>query len=102
MTDKPSGKDPEGRPKLRMTFAEGQLQGNYANLAMAGHSTTEFVLDFAFVPPGMPEARVLSRILMNPAIAKRFSRALVENLRRYEDRFGEIDISLGGPEPTLH
>ena len=59
MTDKPPGRDPDGRPKLRMTFAEGQVQGSYANLAMVGHGATEFALDFAFVPPGLPEARVV-------------------------------------------
>jgi hypothetical protein len=89
-------------PKLRLTFADGQINGSYCNLAIASHAATEFVLDFAFVPPGLREARVLARALMNPVNAKRFARALNENIRRYELRFGEIDVNLGGPEPTLH
>jgi len=99
--DDPRGQNPEP-PKLRLNFADGQIDGNYCNLAMASHTATEFVLDFAFVPPGLREARVLARVLMNPVNAKRFARALNENLRRYEVRFGEIDVNLGGPEPTLH
>jgi hypothetical protein len=99
--DDPKGPSPEPA-KLRLTFAEGQINGSYCNLAMATHTATEFVLDFAFVPPGMREASVLARALMNPVNAKRFARALNENLRRYEARFGEIDVNLGGPESTMH
>ena len=88
--------------KLRLTFADGQVQGAYVNLALTTHGPTEFVLDFAFVPPGLREAKILSRVLMNPVNAKRLVKALSENVGRYEKRFGEIDIKLGGPEPTLH
>lgn len=89
-------------PKLRLSFAEGQVEGKYVNLAMTSHSPTEFVLDFAFVPPRAREAKVLSRVLVNPVNAKRFSKALLENIRHYEERFGEIDVNLGGPVPTIH
>jgi hypothetical protein len=92
---------PAEAPKLRLTFADGQVNGHYCNLAMATHTATEFLLDFAFVPPGLRDAQVLARVLMNPVNAKRFARALNENLRRYEVRFGEIDTDLGGPE-SLH
>ncbi len=100
MADDKAGSKPD-RPKLRVTFADGQVQGSYCNLSMASHAATEFVLDFAFVPPGLRDAKVLARVLMNPINAKRFARALSENLRRYEIRFGEINTDLG-PEPTLH
>jgi len=88
--------------KLRIKFDEGQVNGKYVNLAMATHSPTEFILDFAFVPPAMSEAKVLSRVVLNPVNAKRFAKALNDNIARYEKRFGEIDVSIGGPEPTLH
>lgn len=100
MSDQPP--KPKPKPKLRVTFAEGQMQGNYVNLAMVAHTPTEFVADFAFVPPGVPEAKVASRIIMNPVNAKRLLGALQENIKRYEKRFGEIDTKIGGPEPTLH
>jgi hypothetical protein len=93
---------PDSRPKLRLNFTEGNVDGRYVNLAMATHNATEFVLDFAFVPPGLLEAHVLARVILNPVNAKRFARALNENIRRYEQRFGEINVDLGGPEPTLH
>jgi hypothetical protein len=101
MSEREPGEKPK-RQKLRLKFADGVVEGNYVNLAITTHSPTEFVLDFAFVPPGMAEARVLDRVIMNPVNAKRLAQVLAENLRRYEQRFGEIDTKKGGPEPTLH
>jgi hypothetical protein len=99
MSDDPSGKKP---PKLRLSYAQGQVEGRYVNLAICLHNPTEFVLDFAFAAPGVREARVVSRVVMNPINAKRFAQALNENVRRFEERFGEIDTKRAGPEPTLH
>lgn len=100
--DSQQGNKPDDPKKLRLTFAPGELEGHYVNLAMTTHGPTEFVLDFAFVPPGLREAKVLSRVIVSPVNLKRFARVLEENIRRYESRFGTIDIKIGGPEPTLH
>ncbi|MBN1944584.1 MAG: DUF3467 domain-containing protein [Bradymonadales bacterium] len=99
---KPDEKGPNEPPKIRITFAEGQVDGRYVNLALVSHTPTEFILDFAYIPPGLRDAKVLARVILNPVIAKRFLRAMTDNLARYENRFGEVDINLGGPEPTLH
>ena len=98
----PDGKGPSKPAKLRISFADGQIDGKYVNLAMVTHTPTEFILDFAFVPPGVREAKVVSRVILNPVNAKRFLRALKDNVGRYEKRFGDIDINLGGPDPTIH
>ena len=50
---------------------EAVAQGTYANLAIISHSTSEFVLDFAAVLPGVPKAKVKSRIILAPEHAKR-------------------------------
>ncbi len=64
----------------------------YANLVRIAHSPSELVLDFAQLLPGVPNARVCSRIVMSPVHAKLFFRALGENLSRYESAFGEIRL----------
>jgi len=46
-------------------------QGNYSNLAIISHSTSEFIIDFAAVLPGVQKARVKSRIILTPEHAKR-------------------------------
>ena len=65
-------------------------QGIYANLALISHSGAEFVLDFTRMLPGMPKAIVQARIILTPQHAKGLLKALEDNIRKFEDRFGEI------------
>lgn len=66
-------------------------QGTYANLAIISHSTSEFVLDFVRLMPGMPKAQVKSRIILTPEHAKRLLATLSENIERYEAMVGTIE-----------
>jgi hypothetical protein len=75
--------------------------GVYANLAMVNHNETEFILDFLFVQPQQPRAMVRSRIISSPKHTKRLMLALQDNLAKYENRFGTIDVSRPGPEDQL-
>ncbi|MFI3317011.1 MAG: DUF3467 domain-containing protein [Rikenellaceae bacterium] len=71
---------------------EQVAQGQYSNLAIISHSPTEFVVDFAAVLPGMPKAKVASRIILTPEHAKRLLYSLQENVARYESNHGNIEI----------
>ena len=73
-------------------------KGIYSNMVMLTHSTTEFVLDFASILPGGMGPQVQSRIIMAPEHAKRLLAALSENISRYENAFGPIDITNGDPK----
>jgi len=64
--------------------------GVYANLAVITHSPAEFITDFVSLMPGVPQARVRSRIIMTPQHAKRLARALQENIAKYEAVHGII------------
>ncbi len=66
--------------------------GKYSNLAIISHSTTEFIVDFASVLPGLPKPKVHSRILLTPEHAKRLLLSLQDNVARYEANFGKIEI----------
>lgn len=66
--------------------------GEYANLALITHSSSDFVLDFARVLPGMQKPAVRSRVIMAPEHAKRLLQALQENVYKYEQMFGKIQI----------
>ena len=61
-------------------------------MTLVNHTETEFILDFVFIPPTDPRAKVRSRIISSPKHAKRFLSALQENVARYESRFGEIPV----------
>ncbi|MEM7185436.1 MAG: DUF3467 domain-containing protein [Bacteroidota bacterium] len=65
-------------------------QGTYSNLAIINHSQSEFVVDFVSIMPGVPKSKVKSRIVLTPQHAKRFLKALNENVHRFEKQHGEI------------
>lgn len=79
--------------QLNIELSEEVAEGTYSNLAVITHSNTEFVLDFIRVMPGIPKARVKSRIVLTPEHAKRFMRALEENLEKFEAINGRIKIN---------
>ena len=78
--------------QLQLELPQEVAQGEYANLAIITHSSSDFVLDFARVLPGVPKAPVKSRVIMAPEHAKRLLGALQENIVRYERAFGPIRI----------
>ena len=76
--------------QISIELSEGVAEGVYANLAMISHSNAEFVIDFVRVMPGVPKAKVKSRIVITPGHAKRLLKALAENIGKYENSFGNI------------
>ncbi len=76
--------------QLKIELSEEVGQGIYSNLAIIGHSPTEFVIDFVRVMPGVPKAQVKSRIVLTPEHAKRLLSALKDNISRFEAQFGPI------------
>lgn len=80
----------ENQNQLQIQLSPEVAAGKYSNLAMIGHSSKEFLIDFIFAAPGMPQAPVVSRIIMNPENAKQLMYALTDNVRKYEEKFGEI------------
>ncbi len=81
------------KKQIQIELDEKTGTGEYSNLAIVTHSPAEFILDFTQVMPGMPKARVRARIIMAPLHAKSFAMALNENIKKYEARFGEIQVS---------
>ncbi|MBQ3173246.1 MAG: DUF3467 domain-containing protein [Alistipes sp.] len=82
---------------IEIQLDEQVAQGNYCNLAIIAHSTSEFILDFATMLPGLPKARVKSRVVLTPEHAKRLLLSLQENITRYESSFGKINLPTKQP-----
>ncbi|AVM57431.1 DUF3467 domain-containing protein [Bacteroides heparinolyticus] len=91
----------DNNSQLQIELNEEVAQGTYANLAIITHSSSEFILDFIRVMPGMPKAGVKSRIVLAPEHAKRLLRALEENIGKYERSFGQIRMPDEQPYPPL-
>ena len=91
--------------QLNIEITEEVAEGIYANLAIITHSHAEFVIDFVNVMPGTPKSKVKSRLILTPQHAKRFMKALTENIKRFEGANGPIQdieeiqlpMNFGGP-----
>ena len=78
--------------QLQIELGEKEAEGIYSNLAIITHSPAEFIIDYTRVTPGVPKARVLSRIIMTPQHMKLLLGAMRENVERYEAQYGEIRV----------
>ncbi|MDF2383865.1 DUF3467 domain-containing protein [Nostoc ellipsosporum NOK] len=91
--------------QLNIEISEETAEGTYANLAIITHSHAEFVIDFVNVMPGTPKSKVKSRIIFTPQHAKRFMKAMIENINKYESANGtikdleeiQVPLNFGGP-----
>ena len=81
---------PQDQNAINIELSEEIAEGEYANLAMIAHSSSEFVIDFIRLMPGLPKAKVKARIVITPEHAKRLLAALGENIERFEQSFGTI------------
>jgi len=92
------------QPSLDIELSEEIAEGIYSNLAIITHSQSEFVLDFVKIMPGIPKARVKSRVILTPQHAKRLLKALADNIQKFEQLNGKIKdieaalpMNFGGP-----
>ena len=88
--------------QINVELTEDVAEGIYSNLAMIAHSNSEFVIDFIRLMPGVPKAKVKSRIIMTPDHAKRLLAALKDNISKYEQSFGKIPSGAEGPNFPLN
>lgn len=85
--------------QLSIELSEEMAEGVYSNLAIITHSNSEFVIDFIKVMPGIPKAKVKSRIVLTPQHAKRLLMALGDNISKYEAIHGAIKNTEGMAVP---
>ena len=76
--------------QIKISLDNNAAEGTYANLALIAYSPSEIILDFARIMPGMKSGKVFSRVIMTPAHAKLFLNTLQENVKKFENQFGEI------------
>ena len=82
----------KNKSQFQIELKEEVAQGTYANLAIITHSSSEFIVDFVRVMPGLPKASVQSRVVLAPEHAKRLMLALQENVMKFEHHYGTIRL----------
>lgn len=88
--------------QINVELSDDIAEGVYSNLAMIAHSQSEFVIDFIRLMPGVPKAKVKSRIIITPDHAKRLLAALKDNIEKYEAAFGKIQNGQDAPQFPLN
>jgi len=83
---------PAPQQQINIEIGEKEAEGIYSNLAIISHSPAEFIIDFTRVLPGIPKSKISARIIMTPQHAKMLLNALKENVEKFENQFGEIQI----------
>lgn len=93
-------KNPSVPPPMQIQIELDQdtAQGMYVNMAMVNHSESEFTVDFIYVQPQAPKAKVRARIISSPKHTKRLLMALQDSVAQFERKYGNIDVS-GPPAP---
>src|SRR3978361_2572637 len=94
-----------GNQQLNIEISEEVSEGTYSNLVIITHSHAEFIVDFVNVMPGTPKSKVKSRIILTPTHAKRFMKAMIDNVKKFEASNGtiqdieavELPFNFGGP-----
>ena len=98
--------DQNNNEQLNIELSEETAEGIYSNLAIITHSNSEFIVDFVKMMPGVPKAKVKSRIILTPQHAKRLMKALKDNIGKFEQIHGSIKdtdapngfpMNFGGP-----
>ena len=96
----------DSKKQINIELSDEMAEGLYSNLAIITHSHSEFVVDFIKMMPGVPKAKVKSRIILTPQHAKRLFKALQDNIQKFERLHGEIEVpesealplNFGGPK----
>ncbi len=84
--------NPAPQQQINIEIGEKEAEGIYSNLAIISHSPAEFIIDFTRVLPGIPKSKISARIIMTPQHAKMLLNALKDNVEKFENQFGEIQI----------
>ena len=80
------------KPQIKIQVPETIFDGRYSNFAVINHKKGEFTFDFVYIPPGQPMGRTVARIILTPENSKRVLMAINNNVTRYEEKYGVIEI----------
>ena len=83
-------KDKKNIQQINIELDEKISSGEYANFVVVTHSPAEFVMDFTRLLPGVPKAKVHSRIIMAPQHAKAYLAALNEISKSLSQSMGKL------------
>ena len=91
----------KNKSQIKIEIDDDISQGQYSNFAIVTHSQAEFIIDFISILPGVKKTKVRSRVVISHMHVKTFMRALDDNIKKYEKKFGEIKVISNAPKFKL-
>lgn len=82
--------NPTNQQNINIKITDDILKGVYSNFMVASHNKEEFILDFMNVA-GL-QGIAVAKVFTSPGHFKRMVSALQDNLKKYEEKFGAIDV----------
>ena len=79
--------------EIKIQFTPEIIGGVYANNTFIAHTREEFIMDFVLVTP--PTGKVAARVIISPGHMKRMVKALQDNLKKYENKYGSLKETEG-------
>ena len=83
---------------MEIKIADNFPGGEYANAMQIMHNKDEFIMNFLNITA--PNGRVCAKVITTPGHMKRIVSAMSENLKKYEETYGEIKES-DAPEKSI-
>jgi hypothetical protein len=84
---------------IHINTGDDMSRGRYSNSMLITHSPEEFIIDWLLNSPS--GTHLVSRIIVSPGHVKRLVSALNDNLKKYEQNFGEV-TPIEPSEQTFH
>ena len=78
--------------QIKVNIPKEAAEGIYSNIVFMNFNASEFIIDFGRILPAVPEAKIYSRIIMNPQHCKRLMHLLERNIDKFEKQFGKISL----------
>ncbi len=92
MTNQKSPETPAGKPR-EIKIADNIPGAEYANAMQINHNKDEFQMMFLNIL-GL-SGRVTGKIITSPGHFKRMIAAMADNMKKYEERFGQVKEAEG-------
>jgi hypothetical protein len=84
--------------QIQIKATDEKLKGEYANALQLLYTKEEFVFDFLNIFP--PTGTLNARIIVSPSHFKRIIVLMQDNLKKYEDAYGQI-VSSDASIPSI-
>ncbi|MEK6545268.1 MAG: DUF3467 domain-containing protein [Nitrospinota bacterium] len=85
--------------QITINTADEMSRGHFSNSMFVSHSPEEFIIDWLLNSPN--GTHLVSRIIVTPGHIKRIIAALLDNMKKYEQNFGQV-TTIEPSQQTFH